>query len=356
MLSNAPFRRIFKLGSDPIQELQKLTLIRREKLLTSLRFVSGGMDSGGFSWCLQIRIFKYNRPKGPAMFGLKLPLKSMLLFTVLAFAISSTGCRNCGSCGAPPYGVWNPFNGPVATTVPAPGTNTLNIPQTARQQPYYTIPNQGGAGIQPTPANTIPNYQSQPGWRQVPQGNNTSGSVNPNLTPTSFAVQNQGLPQFTTTATSQTINPNYRTTVVDERQDSSRLAVTDASQVRAPARFFPTGNMNRLAQTPVATSASAYPNSAMASQVGYGQPAQRMAQGPTAIRGSMVYQTNSAANPYGINPYANARVANYGVNAPVTSSNPTVLAQGSTSQANVASNTQSGWRNAQFNSQSNLNR
>lgn len=277
----------------------------------------------------------------------------LFLFAVLLFAVCSTGCRNCGNCGA--SGTWNPFWGRVATRVPPPPTNTLNIPQTARQQPYYTVPTNPNAQ-QPTPAGAVPSYQAQPvgqpGWRQVAP----NGAATPSLNPTSFTQQRFPGTNGQLTGTSQTLNPNYRSTTVDERQDSTRLAVTDASQVRAPARFFPTGNMNRLVQTPVATTAAAVPNpSFVASQTGFGQPLNQQA-GPTSIRGSVEYQAQVMANQYGVNPYGNQnRVANYSTNAPVTSSAPTVLAQNTTERTNVASNSQVGWRDAQI-GPNNLNR
>ncbi|MDB4778113.1 hypothetical protein OAG68_01525 [bacterium] len=238
----------------------------------------------------------------------------------------------------------------MATTVPAPPTNTLNIPQTAQQAPYYVLPTNQNRGLQQTPASAVPNYQTQPqqGWRQVaPNG----GAATQNLNPTSFTQQRPNA-NFQVTGTSQTLNPNYRSTLVDERQDSSRLAVTDASQVRAPARFFPTGNMNRLIQTPVATTAAAVPNPGFTSQTAFGQqvPQQRFAQAPMNINGAVQYQAQVANNQYGVNPYGNSgsRVASYSTNAPVTSSNPTVLAQSTTERTNVASNSQVGWRNAQI--------
>jgi hypothetical protein len=290
-----------------------------------------------------------------------MPQTKLYLLAVLALALCSTGCRNCGcgGAGASPFGAWRPFGGSLATTVPAPPTNSLNIPQTAQQLPYYVVPNaQNGLQQQPTPANAIPNYQVQPqqGWRQV--NPNNSGVLNQNLNPTSFTQSriNSNLPA---TGTSQTLNPNYQTTSVDERTDSSRLAVTDASQVRAPARFFPTANNNRLIQTPVATTAAAVPNPQFA-QTGFGQPVNTLQAGnPTAIQGNVVYQgqlaNNTYNNQYGVNPYGNGQIANYGVNPPVTSTSPTVLAQSTTDRTNVARNSQSGWRSANPGAQ-NLNR
>lgn len=285
-----------------------------------------------------------------------MPHKLLKLIVLLSLASFSIGCRNqCSNCGVSP---WRPF-APLATRVPAPPTYTLNVPQTAQQQPYYTAPaGTAAGGVPANPAGAIPTYQAQPslapqpGWRAA----NPNGAVtNPNLNPTSFNRPATGI--------SQTLNPNYQTTTIDESRSSSRLAVTDASQVRAPARFFPTGNMTRLAQSPVATSGAAVPNPGFANQVvGFGQPANNqlnLGQGPTVINGSADFygQPVIANRNYGVNPYANQTAQGRVFNNPVTSTNPTVLAQGTTSRTNVASNTQAGWRDSQvYGSGANLNR
>ena len=278
---------------------------------------------------------------------------------VLLLVLCSVGCQNrCGSCG-----VQNgPFGGglfqPVATTVPAPSTYSLQQgARTARQQDYYTIPNTGQqpAVRQPTPlnnSNSNPNPNLSPqGWRQVPQNSNTQQFNNQQLNATSLLVQNPaGSPAYQAAQ----VNPNYQTTAIDERRDPTRLAVTDASAVRAPARFFPTGNVNRLPHTPVATTHGTVPSS------GYSQFASNTQPqfGATQINGSVVYQNsapNYGNNSYGNNPYGNnqpginqnfsqqqARV----FNPPVTSTTPELLAQSTTER--TASNVQAGWRNSQI--------
>ena len=276
------------------------------------------------------------------------------LALVLILAVSSVGCRNnrCGGYGTAGGGLFQP----VATTVPSPSTYSLQgIPHTARQQDYYTIPNTGQNSVlqpsgSPTPLNTNANPNLSPqGWRQVLPGNsNTQLNNGQQQNPTSLFVNNQNGGNF---ATASQVNPNYRTTVTDERQDPSRLAVTDASAVRAPARFFQTGSANRLSQTPVATNAPAVPSPNQIAT--YTQPP----TSPTQINGSVVYQggqPNLVANDpyvssqYGTNPYAantyNQQARVY--NPPVTSSAPTVLAQSTTER--TASNVQAGWRNSQI--------
>ena len=281
---------------------------------------------------------------------------SIKLLIISLLVLSSVGCRSrCGNCGPG----W--FGGPVSTTVPAPATYSVNGAanygvQTARQQDYYTIPNNG----QPTPANNIPNYQGQAptlspqqGWRQ--QANpNVSGTLNP----TSFTVQSPN-PNLPVTSGAQTYNSNYQSTTTDERRDASRIAVTDASQVRAPSRFFPTGNMNRLSQSPVATTAAAVPipgnNGQFAS---YGQLQTQYASQPTPINGT--FQTNGqVASVASNNPYGTGNYGAYAQNTPVTStaSSPTLLAESTARVAGAPnSNTQVGWRDSQVFSGSNLNR
>lgn len=297
----------------------------------------------------------------------------ILSLAVALFSIVATGCQN-RCCNRPFGGGFTPFN-TAATTVPSPTTYSLQVPQTARQQDYYTVP--AGGANRPTPTGTIPNYNNtqpnlspQPGWRQQSPGVGSNNGLNP----TSFSVVNQPGAQVAS-GTAQTLNPNYATTVVDERNDASRMAVTDASQVRAPARFFPTGNMGRLSTTPVATTAAAVPvptgNRFPNQLVNNNQrvPAQFNSGSPTAINGSFEVhsQPTVVANNYnyGVNPYqanqANQVAYNQpGVqarsfNRPVTSSTPTVLAQSTTERANVANNTQVGWRDSQVYSAQNPN-
>ena len=298
--------------------------------------------------------------------------RTIKLSIVLVLVLSSIGCRSrCGNCGSN-----NTFGGglfqPVATTVPAPSTYSLQPgARTARQQDYYTIPNTGNVGQQPgvrqptpldpngtnlngtNPNGTNPNLSPQ-GWRQVlpnsstqqfnNQQFNNQQFNNQQLTPTSLFVSNQAGPAA---QPAQQINPNYQTTVVDERSDPTRLAVTDASAVRAPARFFPTGNLNRPPQTPVATTSFGTAGSGTSNQVAvYTQPQSN----PTQISGSVIYQGPTPV-PYGTNPYANQVANNFNrqarvFNPPVTSTAPQLLAQSTTER--TASNVQAGWRNSQI--------
>ena len=274
--------------------------------------------------------------------------RTIKLSIVLVLVLSSIGCRSrCGNCGSN-----NTFGGglfqPVATTVPAPSTYSLQQgARTARQQDYYTIPNTGNTGQQPTPLNTNgtnPSLSPPQGWRQVSPNSSTQQFNNQQLTPTSLFVSNQTGPAA---APAQQLNPNYQTTVVDERSDPTRLAVTDASAVRAPARFFPTGNLNRPPQTSVATNSFGLPGSGSSNQIAaYTQPQSN----PTQISGSVIYQGPTPV-PYGTNPYANQVANNFNrqarvFNPPVTSTAPQLLAQSTTER--TASNVQAGWRNSQI--------
>ena len=274
--------------------------------------------------------------------------RTIKLSIVLVLVLSSIGCRSrCGNCG-----VNNTIGGglfqPVATTVPAPSTYSLQQgARTARQQDYYTIPNTGNTGQQPTPLNTNgtnPSLSPPQGWRQVSPNSSTQQFNNQQLTPTSLFVSNQTGPAA---APAQQLNPNYQTTVVDERSDPTRLAVTDASAVRAPARFFPTGNLNRPPQTSVATTSFGVAGSGTSNQIaGFTQPRTN----PTQINGSVIYQGPTPV-PYGTNPDANQVANNFNrqdrvFNPPVTSTAPQLLAQSTTER--TASNVQAGWRNSQI--------
>ena len=198
----------------------------------------------------------------------------MLLLVACLIAVS-VGCRN--RC-------YNPYGGGLVgnnSRIAPPGTYSLNIPSVANNQPYYTpgsaAPNNYTVNPNlraPTPANRTAN---QNGWRPV-NGNDLSNANPANqsnqnnqpapnnaqprsvLAPTTF-VQGQQINNTSARTASNTGLPgtggsfvnsqNYQTTQVDERRDSTRLPVTDASAVRAPARNFPTGNAVQLVSQPV---------------------------------------------------------------------------------------------------------
>lgn len=175
--------------------------------------------------------------------------------------IVQTGCRNRNAfLASRPYG---PLTGP--TTVTPPDTYTVQIPGRSNT-------NQGSGLKQAT--NTLPTgtpVNLQNGWQPAgatgntgPSTNSGSGTVNPipvqnqtsALPPSNSTIINQTpvvsvTPPSRQPVSAQNPNPatpqnqglsftdstNFRTTAVDERFDNSRLPVTDASQVRAPARM-----------------------------------------------------------------------------------------------------------------------
>ena len=241
------------------------------------------------------------------------------LLVIVTFLVAmSVGC--CGRCRNP-CGGW--FAG--SSTVAPPPTYSLNIPSVANNQPYYTpgsaAPNSYTVNPNlsaPTPAAT---GQGQNGWRsandQLSNGRaDQEESRSVLATPTTFVESqatvdpNQANPQFNQptfrTASSVPLpasgysysnSPNYLTTRVDERMDSTRLPVIDASTVRAPARNFPTGTIASysapLQQTYVAQNGFYQPVSPYTGSmvmVG-GQPVPY--QGQTVLTNPNIYPTSS---------------------------------------------------------------
>jgi hypothetical protein len=282
---------------------------------------------------------------------------------IVCLTLMTAGCQSrCNN----PCGGWFAGNSRVAP----PPTYTLNIPSVANNnQPYYTPsaaapnnytlnPNQSA----PTPAN----QQNQNGWRQTGNQQNNGAGASPGerrsvlTTPTTFVetrpnINQAGFPgnqRAPRTAAlpgsgySYTDSANYRTTQVDESRDATRLPVTDASTVRAPARFFPTGNVAQFQQPNQIYPANySVPNQrTFVAQNGFNQqpaaysgPTVLVGGQPTAYRGQAVL-----VNPAGyINPYQ-PRFA------------PSVLAQ-STTSSDQGSAGQVGWRTRELNSD-NVNR
>ncbi len=182
-----------------------------------------------------------------------------------------TGCRNrCNnSCG---NGL---FAG--ASTIPAPPTYSLNIPSVARNQPYYVPGTNSVAPVNPnssapTPVNSpsLPNrWEPKNDTTNGASGSTNSGSTGQSVlsAPTTFVESSPSYPAGYRSASNTTLpgtglsytdSTNYQTTQTDETRDGSRLPVTDASNVRAPAASFPAVNMNRIAQLPQPT-APRYP-------------------------------------------------------------------------------------------------
>lgn len=201
---------------------------------------------------------------------------------IIGVAIFSTGCRNCRQpCAPQPYTPYNANpaygygnntnpanyaggNGLAQARIPAPPTYSLNIPGGSNnanangyrvgQLPSGLINTQQNA---PTPANRPANYNQQQGWRQS-NGNNldtsstgqTGGSNRvasaTSVLESSARINNPGATSATRTASSSnavgngvsfTQSNDYQTTSTDERRDSSRLPVTDATNVRATVPF-----------------------------------------------------------------------------------------------------------------------
>jgi hypothetical protein len=165
-----------------------------------------------------------------------------------ALFLIQTGCANrcyqpCGLAGG--------------TRVAPPPTYSLNIPSVAQNQPYYTpgagaavnpagqAPMPAGGGGQwraPDPsvtpgASTAPAQPSASQSRFVetnsPVGRSVLGQINPAPSTRMAALPGSG--------TSFTDSRNFQTTQADERTDSTRLPVTDATGVRAPSQNLVAG-------------------------------------------------------------------------------------------------------------------
>lgn len=185
---------------------------------------------------------------------MKLPIKTTIL--MLCVVICSTGCRN--RCNSPCGGGFFAANPLIAP----PATYSMNIPSVA-QNPYYT-PGANGNSVLNTAGQAPIGNGVQTGWRRADDGaaNGANSNVNPGrsvlnqnttfveVSPTSNSTGGvaSGLPG---TGTSYTAATDYRTTQVNENSDPTRLAVTDASRVIAPARNYPTGSPTFVAQAQV---------------------------------------------------------------------------------------------------------
>ena len=242
-------------------------------------------------------------------------------------------------------------------------------------QPYYT-PSAGSAvnpaGRAPTPA---AQRNGQLGWRQTgnnlsnanqnnTQNNNTQGQQNPGrsvlTSPTTFVevptipannMANNRPPfnvptRFASAAAlpgsgqSFRDSSNYQTTRVNELTDPTRLAVTDATSVIAPARNNPTG----IAPGNFTAGYNAPIQQTMVAQNGF------YGQGPPVYRGTpMVVGAPTAyrGQPVFVGPGVFPGTVPYNQGFP-TRSAPTVLAQSNTSvnsgSTNTASAGQVGWQ------------
>ncbi len=288
---------------------------------------------------------------------------SRIVLVVIAIGVLSlsTGCRN--RC-ANPCGNGGFFAG--SPTIAAPATYSLNIPSVARNPAQYYVPNNGtlqtNTNIVPATGSPIQAGQRNPvnGWVPTNQNPNvgTNGVQNNGntgrsvlTTPTTFVQTNQpAQPNNLRTAsasnsviarnplpgsgTSFTDSINYRTTQTNEQQDRTRLPATDASNVRAPARNFPTGG-SQFAQLQPQTapiSPVTYQGTFARQQYPVQQPYQLVGQ-PVAYQ-APIY----VGQPQGIvRPQSNG-------------SQPAVLAQSTTTFDPNNNGSQLGWRDREFGS------
>ena len=269
----------------------------------------------------------------------QIPTTSLAILLASLFIVSQTGCRS--RCNQPCN---NGFL--AANTRINPAANFgLNNPAVAQNQPYYTP---GGpistTARAPIPATSTPAAGSNSNlqWRQQGTTPVNSGStfgaqpqtgsgtrlvevnngVNLN-TGSSVLVgglQNQALPA---TGTSFTDSRNFATTQTDERLDSTRVPVTDATRVRATAQNFLAGQQVAFNQ----------------------QPSQTFAAQPVVRQPQPVYSTNGliAANqPYYINPNLAQRQAIY--------SGQTFVQPNTAASYSASATNDIGWRNREIGS------
>jgi hypothetical protein len=284
-----------------------------------------------------------------------------LLLLATCLVVLSTGCRS--RCDNGSGGGW--FAG--SPRVAPPPTYSLNIPSVAQNQPYYTPGNNASNSsvVDPNLRSPVPvNSQSgEPGWRRsdnnalnsngTPAGDSRSVLTSPTTFVETDPVSGQpyarsgsatGLPG---SGFSYTSSANYQTTRVDERLDSTRLPVTDASSVRAPARNYPTGSVASLAQLqqlpgnyPAGYNVPSGTQQTYVLQNGFNQSVNPYYNGNTMMvngqsRGPVSYQGQAVLmNPNGY---------------PIRSA-PTVVAQ-STATFDSNGSGQSGWRDRELNSE-----
>lgn len=305
----------------------------------------------------------------------------LMSVAVLCLLMASVGCRN--NCYSGGYGPCNSvcggagFAGP--TTVPSPGTFGYQIPSNAAAGAYY---NRNAAtasaagllqprGVAPT-AGATPSLAPQSLWREAGTGASQAPATNPNLGNAPRTTQPQQGRQFVAAQPASSVlnntnvrlasatqpgtgqsnglsfrdSQNYATTTIDERRDPTRLAATDATNVRAPvqpAQSF--GPPTRFAAVPRYAAPIAQ---APLAQTQYAQ-APRLAQAP-------IYQgvPTVASNiiPGRVEYYPQAGFQTFSQPAPqtypgLTSSSPTVLAQSTVfSNPSGAATTTAGWRDS----------
>ena len=314
-----------------------------------------------------------------------------LLMLSICVVAMTVGCRNRCPNQYGQYGGGGVFAGGSPTIAPPP-TYSLNIPSVAGNQPYYTPgqaapnsvlnnntlnPNQRA----PTPATRQATQANQNGWRSTDNNLsnngsniNSGGSQDSNngrsvlAAPTKFVESNSrtnsgtGVNSGSGTRTASaaplpgsgvsfTNSQNYQTTRVDETRDATRVPLTDATTVRAPARNFPTGaplttvQNNGLPANYQATYNAPIQQTYVA-QNGFNQPTGYVAA-PVIIGGQPV-ATGYQGQPLLVNPQYPAGYQTY-----PTSSAPTVLAQSTATINPSGSATQLGWRDRDLTGRSN---
>ncbi len=272
------------------------------------------------------------------------------LALTMCLLILTAGCRN--RCN-------NPYGGGLfaggSPTIAAPATYSLNIPSVAKNQPYY-VPGPANNstlnpnGRAPTPQGRQATQPNQAGWKSAENDLSKAGSGIRSegdagrsvLAPTSFVQTGAASRPMQSTGQAFTNSQNYRTTSIDERQDATRLPVTDASFVRAPASNYPPG-------TRMVASNNGYPSSNY--NVGYSAPVPQTYVGQNGVyAGSASGYTASPvivsgqpmlgyqSSPVLVSP---GQFQRYPQGYP-TSGPPTVLAESTASSTGRAS--QIGWR------------
>ncbi len=241
---------------------------------------------------------------------------ALFSLSLLAFV---GGCRNCG-------GGCCLLNGFGNQTIAPPPTFGMN-----NQQPYYNTAQQPGYLVNPnsrapTPAGNNPSLAPQEGWRKA--GDQTNNANNGQAVSV-LANNNANQPPTNRIASldpnagfynSQTGSVNYQSTSIDERRDDTRIPVTDASQVRAPAAFYGPASVNNNNPNSFTRMAQArYGTPINGNYSGYAQnnapvltaPGQTIVNGQV-VNGNQFYQAGIA--PYQPNrAYPSASYPEYGI-------------------------------------------
>ncbi len=147
---------------------------------------------------------------------------------VVTLTLAATGCQ-CSKCRSNNW--FNPLSGFGSQRIAPPATYSYQPPN-GQNNPYYN-PNSTATLPNGLPANTNPN--ANPNWQPTNKSSATSTATNP------YAYSPPaGYPTNIATLANNTTNvrsTDFRTTTVDERNDPTRMPVTDATV--QPRRFHP---------------------------------------------------------------------------------------------------------------------